>query len=209
MANQLHPLQLELVEQRNGVKIGMVAAHSGSCCLNVNRLGEVTTAIKELDEKADIVVLSFHGGAEGSRHRHVPGKTEIAWGEKRGNVKALARAAVDAGADLVLGHGPHVLRAMEVYKDRLIVYSMGNFTGYRQFGTRGGFGGTSMVVEAELAANGVLKTAKINPVLLDRLSRPRPDDKNAAWKQVQELSDADFPNTGVKIDSKGNLSWGE
>jgi len=195
--------------ERNGVKIGMLAAHSGSCCLNVNRLGEVTNAIKELDEKVDVVVLSFHGGAEGSRFRHVPGKTEIAWGERRGNVKALARAAVDAGADLILGHGPHVLRAMEVYKDRLIVYSMGNFTGYRQFGTRGGFGGTSMVVEAELAANGVLKSAKINPVLLDRLSRPRPDPKAAAIKQVQELSDSDFPNTGVKIDEEGNLSWGQ
>jgi poly-gamma-glutamate capsule biosynthesis protein CapA/YwtB (metallophosphatase superfamily) len=185
----------------------MLAAHSGSCCLNVNRLGEVTQAIAELDKKVDVVVLSFHGGAEGAKHRHVPGKTEIAWGERRGNVKALARAAIDAGADLVLGHGPHVLRAMEVYKERLVVYSMGNFTGYNQFGTRGGLGGTSMVVEIEVASNGVLSGAQIRSVALDNLSRPRPDPKGAAITQVQELSDADFPTTGIQIDQQGNISW--
>jgi poly-gamma-glutamate capsule biosynthesis protein CapA/YwtB (metallophosphatase superfamily) len=193
--------------ERNGVKIGMLAAHSGSCCLNINRLGEVTTAIAALDKEVDIVVLSFHGGAEGVKHRHVPGKTEIAWGEHRGNVKELARAAVDAGADLVLGHGPHVLRAMEVYKERLIVYSMGNFTGYNQFGTRGGYGGTSVVVEAELAANGVLTSAQIHPVALDRLSRPRPDPTGLAIEQLRELSNIDFPETGIRLDENGKITW--
>ena len=193
--------------ERDGVKIGLVAAHSGGCCLNVNRLDEVTAAIAELDERADIVLFSFHGGAEGAAHRHVPGKTEIAWGERRGDVKALARAAVDAGADLVLGHGPHVLRAMEVYRERLVVYSMGNFVGYNQFGTRGGYGGTSVVVEADLAANGVLRGARIRPVALDSLAQPRPDPEGAAWAQIQELSDADFPETGVQISSDGTVSW--
>jgi len=193
--------------ERDGVKIGLVAAHSGGCCLNVNRLDEVTAAIVELDERADIVLFSFHGGAEGAAHRHVPGKTEIAWGERRGDVKALARAAVDAGADLVLGHGPHVLRAMEVYRGRLVVYSMGNFVGYNQFGTRGGYGGTSVVVEADLAANGVLRGARIRPVALDSLAQPRPDPEGAAWAQIQELSDADFPETGIQIGPDGTVSW--
>lgn len=193
--------------ERNGVKIGMVAAHSGSCCPNVNRLDEVTGAIAALDTQADIVVLSFHGGAEGAKHRHVPGRLETAWGEKRGDVKALARAAVDAGADLVLGHGPHVLRAMEVYRGRLVVYSMGNFVGYNQFGTKGGYGGTSVVVEAELAANGVLRAARIRPVMLDGLGQPRPDPAGGAWAQVHELSQADFPETGVRVGPEGELSW--
>ena len=85
---------------------------------------------------------------------------------------------------------------------------MGNFCGYNQFGTRGGYGGTSMVVEAELAQNGVLTRAKIHPVALDRLSRPQPDPKGAAITQVQELSTADFPKTGVQIDANGEISWG-
>lgn len=195
------------IVEHDGITVGFVAAHSGSCCLNVNRLSEVTQAIHELDAKVDIVVLSFHGGAEGSAHRHVKNETEIAWGERRGNVKALAHAAIDAGADLVLGHGPHVLRAMEVYQNRLIVYSMGNFMGYKQFGTRGGYGGTSMIVEIELASNGVLSNASIHPMLLDRTSRPFPDPNGAAIQQVQELSDADFPHSNLQISETGQIQW--
>ena len=193
--------------ERNGIKIGMLAAHSGLCCLNVNRIGEVTKAIQQLDKIVDVVILSFHGGAEGNNHRHVPGSLEIAWGEKRGDVKKLARAAIDAGADLVLGHGPHVLRAMEVYKERMIVYSLGNFMGYNQFGTQGGFGGTSMIVELEMSANGVLKTAKIHPILLDERSIPHLDESAMAIQQVQELSDIDFPDTGVLISKDGTITW--
>ncbi len=194
--------------ERNGLKIGMVAAATSGCCLNINKIEDVTRAIRELDAKVDIVVLSFHGGGEGSKYRHVTGKPEVAYGEQRGNVKALARAAIDAGADLVLGHGPHVLRAMEVYRERLVVYSMGNFCGYNQFGTGGGYGGTSVVVEATLAGNGVLTAARIRPVALDGLARPRPDPTGKAWGQIRELSDADFPQTGVKIGADGKVSWG-
>jgi hypothetical protein len=190
------------------VTIAVLAAHSGSCCLDVNDLDEITAAIRLADREADLVVLSFHGGAEGYKARHVPGKLEIAWGEKRGDVKALARAAVEAGADLVLGHGPHVLRAMEVHEGRLIAYSLGNFVGYRQFGTRGGYGGTSVVLEAELAANGALVSARLHPMALDGEGVPHPDAKGAALDQIRELSAADFPETGVRVNPDGTLAWG-
>ncbi len=193
--------------EREGIRIGLIAAHSGSCCLNVNRPQEIAAAVADLDRRVDIVVLSFHGGAEGAAHRHVPGKLEIGYGEKRGDVKAVARAAVDAGADLVLGHGPHVLRGMEVYKGRLVAYSLGNFVGYKQFGTQGGFGGTSLVLSAVLADNGVLVSAQLHPVALDGEGQPRPDPDGAAWAQVAELSAADFPQTGVKVGDQGQLSW--
>lgn len=193
--------------ERDGVTIGLVAAHSGSCCLNVNRPEEIAAAVADLDRRVDIVVLSFHGGAEGAAHRHVPGKLEIGYGEKRGDVQAVARAAVDAGADLVLGHGPHVLRAMEVYRGRLIAYSLGNFVGYKQFGTQGGYGGTSVVLSATLADNGVLIAGQLHPVLLDSDGQPRPDPTGAAWAQIAELSAADFPETGVKVGPQGALSW--
>lgn len=193
--------------ERDGVKIAVIGAHSGSCCLNVNRLEEVQGAIVQADREADIVIFSFHGGAEGSGARHVPGRTEIAWGERRGDVKALARAAIDAGADLVLGHGPHVLRAMEVYRGRLIAYSLGNFVGYRQFGTRGGHGGTSVVLQAELADNGVLISAQLHPMMLDSEGIPRPDPERAAFPSIQELSDADFPDSPLIVGPDGSLSW--
>ncbi len=190
------------------VKIAVLAAHSGSCCLNVNDIEEVTAAIRLADREADLVVLSFHGGAEGYKARHVPGKTEIAWGEKRGDVRALSRAAVEAGADLVLGHGPHVLRGMEVHQGRLIAYSLGNFVGFRQFGTRGGYGGTSVVLEAELASNGVLVSARLHPMALDGEGVPHPDAKGAAFEQIRSLSAEDFPESGVRVNEDGTLAWG-
>jgi len=189
------------------VSIAMVAAHSGSCCLNVNDLAEVQAAVALADAEADIVILSFHGGAEGSGARHVPGKLEIAWGEHRGDVRALARAAIDAGADLVLGHGPHVLRAMEVYRGRLVAYSLGNFTGYKQFGRSGGYGGTTVILEAELAANGVLRSARLRPIALDADSVPKPDPTGLGLAHVRELSASDFPETGVSVAEDGTLSW--
>ena len=190
-----------------GLTVAVLAAHSGSCCLNVNRIDEVVAAIRKADLDADLLVLSVHAGAEGYKARHVPGKLEIAYGEERGDVKKLARAAVDAGADLILGHGPHVLRAMEVYKGRLIAYSLGNFMGYKQFGTRGGFGGTSVILEAELAKDGALVSARLHPMFLDRLSVPRPDKKKRALRQIRELTQADFPETGVKVNENGRLHW--
>ena len=188
----------------NGLKVAFLAAHSGSCCLNVNEIDEVVGAIALADRDHDLVVLSFHGGAEGSGARHVPGKTEIAWGERRGDLKKLSHAAVDAGADLILGHGPHVLRAMEVYKGRLIAYSLGNFVGYRQFGA-GEYTGTSAVLQVELAANGVLRSGAIVPLVLNGESAPVPDPTGRAWTQINELSAKDFPETGVKLSETGTF----
>ncbi len=190
-----------------GQRVAVVAAHSGACCLNVNRLEEVQAAIQLADAEHDLVIFSFHGGAEGARARHVPGQTEVAWGEKRGDVKALARAAVDAGADLVFGHGPHVLRAMEVYQGRLIAYSLGNFTGYAQFGTKGGVSGHTVMVEATVASNGALVSAKLHPIRLDERSKPRLDPAGVGLGHIRELSAADFPDSGVKVADDGALSW--
>ncbi|MEZ4320448.1 MAG: CapA family protein [Myxococcota bacterium] len=193
--------------ERNGKKVAFLAAHSGSCCLNVNDLEELAKAVRLADQQADLVVVSFHGGAEGAKARNVPGRTEIAWGEKRGDVRALAHAVIDAGADLVIGHGPHVLRGMEVYRGRLAAYSLGNFVGFRQFGTQGGYGGTSAILDVELAGNGVLVSARIHPMALDGEGVPHPDASGAAWDQIRELSAADFGAAGVKVGTDGTLSW--
>lgn len=193
--------------ERNGLKIAVLAAHSGACCLNINQVDGVVAAVKEADLWADLVVVSFHGGAEGSDHRHVPGEVELAWGEARGDVKLLARAAIDAGADLVLGHGPHVLRAMEVYHHRLVAYSLGNFCGFRQFGTGGGPSGRSVVLQASLAPTGELLDAHLVPLALDSEGKPTLDPIGAAWSDIASLSAADFPETGVKVGKDGALSW--
>ncbi|KKK93514.1 hypothetical protein LCGC14_2692140, partial [marine sediment metagenome] len=63
-------------------------------------------------------------------------ESEIYLGYDRGNIYEFAHMVVDAGADVVFGHGPHVTRAAEIYKDRFIIYSLGNFCTYRRFNLR-------------------------------------------------------------------------
>lgn len=110
-----------------------VAFVSYAVTKNSNMLLDYETAftwIEDLDRNHDIVVVSFHGGAEGVDATHIPFADEEYYGEPRGNVVFFARGVIDAGADLVIGHGPHVVRGMERYKERLIAYSLGNFATY-------------------------------------------------------------------------------
>ena len=84
---------------------------------------------------------------------HVPNGRETFYGENRGDLRAFTHTVIDAGADLVWGHGPHVLRGMEVYNGRLIAYSMGNFATYGRFNVRGQQG-LGVVLETVLDAEG-------------------------------------------------------
>jgi len=191
-----------------GLRIAVLAAHTGHCCLSVLDLEALTAAVRRAAGEADLVILSMHAGAEGVAARRIPAKMERAYGEDRGEVKKAARAAIEAGADLVLGHGPHVLRGMEVWQGRLIAYSLGNFVGYRQFGLGGGPTGTSVMLEATLDGEGKLVSARLHPVALDREGVPHPDRKaRYGLKDVRELSRLDFPETGVKVARDGTLSW--
>ncbi|MGH9820288.1 MAG: CapA family protein, partial [Pyrinomonadaceae bacterium] len=120
-----------------GKKVAIIGFAHNNLVPNVNDLATAHQLVAAAKKKADIVIVSFHGGAEGEAAQHVPKETEVFVGEKRGDVYAFAHAVIDAGADLVLGHGPHVLRAMEIYKGHLIDYSMGNFATYGMFNLKG------------------------------------------------------------------------
>ena len=111
--------------EKGGLTYGFCAfaPNVGTCDIrNISRAKQI---VGKLEEQADIVIVSFHGGAEGAKHQSVPKKTETYYGENRGNVYEFAHAVVDAGADIVFGHGPHVTRALELYQDRFIIYSLG------------------------------------------------------------------------------------
>ena len=114
----------------NGRRVALVAfaPNVGSNSLNDPQIG--VPLVTQLAATHDIVIVSFHGGAEGNGAEVLPFAREIFAGEDRGNVVEFAHAMIDAGADLVLGHGPHVVRPMELYHDRLIAYSLGNFATY-------------------------------------------------------------------------------
>ncbi len=74
---------------------------------------------------AAIVVAIIHAGAEGADRLHTPRGTQFFLGENRGNARAFAHAMINAGASIVFGSGPHVIRGIERYRGHLIAYSLG------------------------------------------------------------------------------------
>jgi hypothetical protein len=156
--------------------------------------------VQEAARKAEIVVVTFHGGAEGSDRTHVPSGSEYFLGENRGDLRRFSKAVIDAGADIVIGHGPHVLRGMEVYKGRLIAYSLGNFGGYEVFGLNS-VTATSMVLQATLAPDGRLQRARIRPTQLVGNGVPAPGGD--AISMVRGLSQDDFGARAPRIGAGG------
>lgn len=107
---------------------------------------------------ADYVVVSFHWGAEGAS---APSPFQM----------ATARAAVDAGADVVLGHHPHVLQGIEQYKKGIILYSLGNFA----FGSRSRSAARSVIARITLADGATrVQLLPINVLNSEVRFQPRP-----------------------------------
>lgn len=158
--------------------------------------------VRTAREAADVVVVTFHGGAEGAGQTRVRPGPETYLGEPRGDLIAFSHAVVDEGADLVVGHGPHVLRGMEVYRGRLIAYSLGNFAGYEVFGL-GGPLSTSAVLQARLGPDGRLLSARIRPTRLVGKGTPAPGGD--AIRRIAELSRADFGRRAPVIAPDGRL----
>jgi poly-gamma-glutamate capsule biosynthesis protein CapA/YwtB (metallophosphatase superfamily) len=153
---------------------------------------------------ADLVVVAIHAGAEGSDATHTPDSEETYLGEDRGNAVEFAHMAVRAGADLVLGSGPHVLRGMEVYRGRLVAYSLGNFCGYHNFSTEGVLGET-VVLHATLAADGRFRGGRLASVRMVEAGQPVPDPEGAGAALVGQLSAEDFGSSGVEVEADGRI----
>ncbi|PJZ69585.1 metallophosphatase [Leptospira perolatii] len=171
---------------------------------NVNEIPEGVALVKEAKRKAQLVFISFHGGAEGGPALHVKNEMERFYGEYRGNLVALSHALVDAGADLIIGHGPHIPRAMEIYKGRLIAYSLGNFMGYRVFSTKG-YAGYSLILEVDIDTQGNFVKGRIHPLLLTDAGVPYPDPEGKTIQLVRSLSKTDFPNRSPRIETDGAI----
>lgn len=192
------------VFERKGLKIGVTLFGHGDNNLDVTDLDELRRVVQDLHGQCDIVVVSFHGGAEGGSLTHVPFKPEIYVGEQRGNVAEFARAAVDAGADLVFGHGPHVPRGAELYRDRLIMYSLGNFcTPYRI--SVAGNCGLAPLPEVRIARDGSFIEGRIHSFVQVRGRGPQPDSTHRAAALIGRMSLADFPESPLSITSDGLL----
>jgi hypothetical protein len=189
----------------HGLKVGIISLSFGppprSIVFPAKPLEEVSRAAK----RYDILILSIHNGAEGRDALHVAPGIERYLNEARGDMVRFAHDAIDRGADLVIGHGPHVPRAVELYRGRLIAYSLGNFATY---------GGVSLIGESgyapllmvQLAPDGSFVNGSIRSFVQRPLTGPRHDPKRRALRLMQRLTAEDFPGSNVAFGSDGEIS---
>ncbi|HEX9399155.1 MAG TPA: CapA family protein [Anaeromyxobacter sp.] len=189
----------------HGARVALVAFATSSGLNDLRDLAEAARIVADAKRGADLVIVSMHGGAEGADRQHVPPGREAFLGEDRGDLRRFARTVVDAGADLVIGHGPHVVRGMEILKGRLVAYSLGNFATYGGMNLSGP-NGLTLVLEARLAPDGTFLGGRIHPGRQERPGGPKLDAAGAVIPVVRRLSQEDFGPSAVRIADDGTLS---
>ena len=190
--------------EANGIGVAVLAY---AVTKNSNMLLDYDLAFATIGEFAkshDVVVVTFHGGAEGADVTHVPFAEEKYYGEPRGDVVWFARGAVDAGADLVVGHGPHVVRGMERYKNRLIAYSLGNFATYYGISVAG-IKGIAPILTTTLDGDGAFVSAEIVSTVQLRPAGPGIDPRQRALNLMRGLSIEDFGEPGLTFLPDGRV----
>jgi poly-gamma-glutamate capsule biosynthesis protein CapA/YwtB (metallophosphatase superfamily) len=198
------PGEVARLEAR-GRRIALVAFATNAGVLDLRDLPEAARIVAEAKRGADLVVVSMHGGGEGADRQHVlPGHEEFL-GEDRGDLRAFARTVIDAGADLVIGHGPHVVRGMEVVKGRLVAYSLGNFATYGGMNLSGP-NGLTLVLEVRLAPDGTFLSGRIHPARQEKPGGPHLDPSGAIVPLVRRLSQEDFGASAVHVADDGTIS---
>jgi capsule synthesis protein PGA_cap len=188
------------VLERRGVRVAFVGFSTYRWTPSMD---DPSALIDQARAIADVVVVLFHAGAEGSDRTAVPVGRETAFGEDRGDERAFAHAAIDAGADLVLGSGPHVIRGMETYKGRLIAYSLGNFAGAGNFAS-GGTLSISGLLTVRVDRRGSLRNGWWRGMTLDGSGAPRPD-AGVSRALVAQLSARDFGAAAPRVLESGRI----
>ena len=192
--------------EKDNLKYGFVSFAPLSKTVDLNDYEYAAELIKSLKNKVDIVIVMFHGGAEGNGKEHITRKTEMFFGENRGNVFKFARMAVDAGADIIFGQGPHVTRAIELYKNKFISYSAGNFATYGKFNLKGS-SGIAPIFKITLDIKGNFIEGEIIPVRQTKgVYGPFIDENKSAVKEIISLNKSDFPEgNGLSVSEDGKI----
>lgn len=180
-----------VVLRRGGLRIALLGFAAYPWAASLTDLAGARTLVRRAARQADVVVVAMHAGAEGADQTQVPQGTERAFGEDRGDSRAFAHAAIDAGADLVVGSGPHVVRGVERYRDRLIAYSLGNFAGWDNFGL-GGTLSESAILKVKLTATGTPTSVHWIPIHLTGPGIPQIEHDGTSKALVKQLSKQDF-----------------
>jgi hypothetical protein len=192
----------------DGTRFALVAFGHNPGLMQVTDLERLGAMVREASRGADVVIVSCHIGAEGEGRSALTHANELFLGENRGNPYAFAHAAIDAGADIVFCHGPHIPRAIEVYRGRFIAYSLGNFWTYGRFSLRGS-STLAPIAALEVAGDGHLLSARIVSARQERPGGPYYDPDGGAARRIAALSAQDFPDSGLSITADGTVSWRE
>lgn len=187
---------------RDSVRYGLCAfaPNPGTC--SILDIPSAKKLVSEVSRMCDVMIVSFHGGGEGEEHQHVTRQPEQYLGHDRGNVYEFAHAMVDAGADILFGHGPHVSRAVELYKDRLICYSLGNFCTYGRFNLSGRRS-VAPLMKVYTSREGLFLYGRILPVRQTGRGVTGIDPEKQVIKIIRELTEQDFPEGTLQITSEG------
>ncbi|MGE3062300.1 MAG: CapA family protein [bacterium] len=188
--------------EKDSMKIAVIGFSSYSGMNSILDAGKPMQMIRQLSDSNYIVIVTFHGGSEGKNSCHVKDEVEYMYGELRGNIYRFCREAIDAGADAVIGHGPHVPRGIELYKDRIIAYSLGNFLTYAGINISG-VTGLAPLLSIELNSDGSFKTGRVYSFKQVRNSGIEIDTLNSAALLMKNLSESDFPENEISIDTIG------
>ncbi len=199
------PNQITVVEV-GGVTVAVAGFSSYVWSNSLVDIESAKRVVAKAATMADVVVVQVHMGAEGADKSRVKPGTELFFGENRGDPIKFSHAVVDAGADLVVGHGPHVLRGMEFYRGRLIAYSLGNFAGGGKSLNSSGRLGWGGVLKVSLKADGGFVDGSFTSTQMNGVGRPSIDRKHHGLGLVREVSRADFPKSGARLDAAGRIS---
>ena len=189
--------------EKNGLRIALIAYHAADHSNWLNDEPAAARFVADVARTHDVVIVSFHGGAEGGRI-HVPAGRETFLGEDRGDLRLFTHTVIDAGADLVLGHGPHVPRGVELYRGRLIAYSLGNFATYGRFTIRGATA-LAPVLDVTLAPDGAFEAGRIIAARQVGDGIPEPDPSGEVIRLMRELSADDFPDSEATVEADGRI----
>ena len=190
------------VLERGGVRFGLCAFGHNGHTMRHQELATVRGVLDSLRAMADIVVVSFHGGGEGKAFSHLPDSTERFLGEDRGSLRRFARFCIDNGADIVYGHGPHVVRCVEMYKGRFIAYSLGNFCTPYAISIMG-LSGYAPVIVVRTDRRGRFLDGRIHPFIQRKGLGPRRDTTGVVVRQIRMLTDTDVYGGRLRISDDG------
>ena len=187
---------------KDSVRYGLCAfaPNPGTC--SILDIEAAKKLVGEVSRKCDILLVSFHGGGEGEECQHVTREEEEYIGNSRGNVYEFAHAMIDAGADILFGHGPHVTRAVELYRDRLICYSLGNFCTYGRFNLSGPRA-VAPLIKVYTSREGGFLYGEIIPVRQTGKGFTSIDPQKQAISIIRQLTDQDFPESNLLITDEG------